>query len=71
MSFFPKTVQKILSGLPFEHIAYTPLELYLGKLDRAHGLAALATEWFWVVVLLVLAHLWWSHSVRKITIHGG
>jgi ABC-2 type transport system permease protein len=71
ISFFPKTAQKILAVLPFEHIAYTPLELYLGKLDRAHALGALATEWFWVLVLLVLAHLWWNHSVRNITIHGG
>jgi ABC-2 type transport system permease protein len=71
ISFFPKTAQKILAVLPFEHIAYTPLELYLGKLDRAQALGALATEWFWVLVLLVLAHLWWNHSVRNITIHGG
>jgi ABC-2 type transport system permease protein len=61
----------VLAWLPFEHIAYTPLQIYLGKLDRIHALRALATEWFWVVVLLVLAHLWWNRSLRDITIHGG
>jgi ABC-2 type transport system permease protein len=61
----------VLAWLPFEHIAYTPLQIYLGKLDRANVIRALATEWFWVVVLLVLAHLWWNRSLRNITIHGG
>ena len=71
MSFFPQTAQRILAWLPFEHIAYTPLELYLGKLDRAHALGALAAQWLWVVALLAVAHLWWNHAVRRITIHGG
>jgi len=48
MSFFPDKIQKVLAWLPFEHVAYTPLQIYLGKLDRAHALRALATEWFWV-----------------------
>src|SRR5277367_3574808 len=68
MGFFPERIQKVLAWLPFEHIAYTPLQIYLGKLDRIHALRALATEWFWVVVLLVLAHLWWNRSLRDITI---
>src|SRR6202161_3282308 len=34
MSFFPEWVQQVLAWLPFEHIAYTPLQIYLGKLDR-------------------------------------
>ena len=41
MSFFPMAVQVILAWLPFEHIAYTPLQIYLGKLDsRAAALRA-------------------------------
>jgi ABC-2 type transport system permease protein len=71
MAFFPEQIQKVLAWLPFEHIAYTPLQIYLGKLDRSQALRALATEWFWVAVLLVLAHLWWNRSLRDITIHGG
>ena len=71
MSFFPDKLQKVLAWLPFEHIAYTPLQIYLGKLDRAHVLRALGTEWAWVFALLILAHLWWNRSVRMITIQGG
>ncbi len=71
MTFFPHTIQQILAWLPFEHIAYTPLQIYLGKLDRAHALQALATEWFWVFALIILAHLWWNRTLRTITIQGG
>jgi ABC-2 type transport system permease protein len=71
MSFFPGAVQRVLAWLPFEYIAYIPLQIYLGKLDHAAALRALATQWFWIAALLVLAHLWWRRSVRNITIHGG
>jgi ABC-2 type transport system permease protein len=71
MAFFPEPVRRVLAWLPFEHIAYTPLQIYLGKLDTRHALLALGTQWAWVLVLLLAAHLWWNRSVRNITIHGG
>ncbi|MDE3109906.1 MAG: ABC-2 family transporter protein, partial [Acidobacteriota bacterium] len=71
MSFFPKPVAVAMAWLPFEHIAYTPLQIYLGKLDRAGALRALGAEWIWVVALLVLAHLWWNRSLRRLSIQGG
>ena len=71
ISFFPGSLQKVMAWLPFEHIASTPLQIYLGKLDRMHALRALAVQWFWVIALLALANLWWSRASRKITIHGG
>ena len=71
MTFFPGPVRAVLAWLPFEHIAFTPLQIYLGKLDPHQAELALATQWAWVIVLLVLAHLWWERATRKITIHGG
>ncbi|HKS82087.1 MAG TPA: ABC-2 family transporter protein [Candidatus Acidoferrales bacterium] len=71
MTFFPPVVQRVLAWLPFEHIAYSPLQIYLGKLNQAEALRALATQWIWIAVLMYLAHLWWSRSLRNITIHGG
>jgi ABC-2 type transport system permease protein len=71
MTFFPRSVQNVLAWLPFEHIAYTPLQIYLGKLDHHHVLIALGIEWFWVFTLMIAAHLWWESAVKKITIQGG
>ena len=71
MSFFPDRVQRILAWLHFEHIAYTPLQIYLGKLTHGDALKMLGIQWFWVFALLALAHLWWDRASQKITIHGG
>jgi ABC-2 type transport system permease protein len=71
MGFFPEPMRRVLAWLPFEYIAYIPLQIYLGKLDHPAALRALAAQWFWIVALLVFAHLWWNRSVRNITIHGG
>jgi len=71
LSFFPHAIRLISSLLPFEHIAYTPLQIYLGRLSLGETLQLLAIEYFWVAALLFLGHLWWLRATRKITIHGG
>ena len=71
LNFFPRPLQILSSWLPFEHIAYTPLQIYLGRLSLAETLRLLAIEYFWVAALLFLGHLWWIRATRKITIHGG
>lgn len=71
LSFFPRSLQIISSWLPFEHIANTPLQIYLGRLSLLQTLRLLAIEYFWVVALIFLGHLWWMRATRKITIHGG
>ena len=71
LNFFPRPLQIISSWLPFEHIAYTPLQIYLGRLTPPQTLRLLAVEYFWVVALIFLGHVWWMRATRKITIHGG
>jgi len=71
MTYFPETVQKIAAWLPFEHIAFTPLQIYLGKLSGLAAARVLVIQWIWVAALLWLGSLWWHRAARKITIHGG
>jgi viologen exporter family transport system permease protein len=71
LSFFPRSLQIISSWLPFEHIANTPLQIYLGRLSLLQTLRLLAIEYLWVAALIFLGHLWWRRATRKITIHGG
>ncbi|HUK29969.1 MAG TPA: ABC-2 family transporter protein [Candidatus Acidoferrum sp.] len=71
MTYFPKVLQKIAAWLPFEHIAYTPLQIYLGKLNGTEALKVIATQWVWIAILLWAGSAWWTRATRKITIHGG
>ncbi len=71
MTMFPPAVQTALSYLPFQHIAYTPLRIYLGKLNLAEVREALFVQLVWVGVLVILGGWFWKAMSRKITIHGG
>ena len=71
MTYFPKAAQTILAWLPFEHIAYTPLSIYLGKFSAGKAIELLCIEWVWVAILILAAHAWWGRATQKITIHGG
>ena len=61
----------MLRWLPFEHIAYSPLQIYLGKVEPGAAVGVLLIQWAWVAALAGLGALWWRVSIRKITIHGG
>jgi len=71
MTYFPAALQKVAAWLPFEHIAFTPLQIYLGKLSGIAAIKALAVQWLWIAILLWLGDLWRRRATRKITIHGG
>jgi ABC-2 type transport system permease protein len=71
ISFFPEIFQKMFAVLPFEYISYVPMLIYLGKLNGAGILKALAIQLFWVAALLGLGDAIWRWSSRKVIIQGG
>lgn len=71
ITYFPNAARTVLAWLPFEHIAYTPLSIYLGKFSTHQAIKLLCVQWAWVVFLLFAAHWWWEQATKKITIHGG
>lgn len=71
ISFFPGVFQKALAILPFQYISYIPVLIYLGKIQGAEIVRALAIQVFWVAALLAIGDVLWRWSSRKITIQGG
>ena len=71
ITMFPPAVAAAMAWLPFEHIAYTPLLIYLGKLDGAPLAQALAAQWLWAGLLLAFGSWFWDRMARKLTIQGG
>jgi ABC-2 type transport system permease protein len=71
LTFFPEPVRRVLDWLPFQHIAFTPLSIYLGKLGPRAAALALLAQWGWAAALLWLGDRWWRASAKQVTIHGG
>lgn len=71
MTMFPPAVEGLLGWLPFQHIAYTPLRLYLGKLGGAAAWTALGVQWAWALALFGFGGWFWRFMARKLTVQGG
>ncbi len=71
LTMFPAPLRAASRLLPFEHIGYTPLMIYLGKISWMEIAQALAIETFWVLALLAFGAWFWRVMSRKITVHGG
>ncbi|MCW5983263.1 MAG: ABC-2 family transporter protein [Bryobacteraceae bacterium] len=71
VTVFPSPLREISGLLPFQHIGFTPMMIYLGKLSWPEIGKAFALEWFWVVFLIGFGAWFWALLSRRITIHGG
>jgi ABC-2 type transport system permease protein len=61
----------VLAFLPFQHIGYTPMLIYLGKVTYQQAGEALAVQAVWIAALAVFGDWFWRVMARRITIHGG
>lgn len=72
LAFFPDTLRRIVSYLPFQSIYNTPLTILIrNSMPLQETLTMLAVQLFWVCVMLLLTSLFWRRSIRKITVNGG
>ena len=72
LAFFPDTLRRIVSYLPFQSIYNTPLTILIrNSMPLQETLTMLAVQLFWACVMLLLTSLFWRRSIRKITVNGG
>jgi ABC-2 type transport system permease protein len=71
MSFFPEKVRQVLAWLPFQHISFTPLQLYLGKETGLMAWRALGIQLVWAIALFAGGRILWRISIRRLSILGG
>lgn len=71
LALFPAPLRAFSSFLPFEHIGYTPMMIYLGKISWSQTGRTLTLELAWVIALLWFGYAFWNRMSRRITIHGG
>jgi ABC-2 type transport system permease protein len=71
ISFFPPGLQRAMAFLPFPHLSFTPLQIYLGKVRGPAAWEALGMQALWVLILFGFGRLFWKFSMRKLSVQGG
>ena len=71
ISFFPRGLQRFMAFLPFPHVSFTPLQIYLGKVRGLAAWEALGMQVLWVVLLFGAGRLFWKISTRRLSVQGG
>ncbi len=69
LSLYPEFMRSVVEVTPFALTTFTPVMIYLGKLN--YSLEVFALQLFWVIVLAVLLKFVWSFSIKRITVYGG
>jgi ABC-2 type transport system permease protein len=60
ISFFPELLQKISWLLPFQHLAFTPIQVMLGKYTLAEGLKGFLILAIWTAIAAFLRSFIWK-----------
>jgi ABC-2 type transport system permease protein len=71
LALMPAALQSVVGWLPFVHIATTPSNIYLGRVDTTGALGLVALEAAWCVALWLLGRVLWNRAVKVVTVHGG
>lgn len=71
LTLFPEWFQKISNILPFKEFIYTPVNIYLGQIGYNEIILVIIKQLIWIVVLYIIAKMFFNHAVKKITINGG
>lgn len=71
LTMFPPWFQTIANILPFKEFIYTPINIYLGRIEIEEIIFSIGKQILWIVILYILAKCFFNHSVKKITINGG
>ena len=69
--FMPAALRRIISFTPFESIYFTPVRIYLGELSGPQILSGMAVQLLWIVILGIIANLFWKNGVKKLVVQGG
>ncbi len=71
ITLFPTWFQNVANILPFKELIYTPINIWLGQISINEILCIILKQVLWIVILYVLAKLFFNHAVKKVTINGG
>jgi ABC-2 type transport system permease protein len=69
--FFPKWLYDIAQFLPFKLIYYTPISIYLGKVNAYDAALLIIQQCFWILLFVVIERIMWNRGTKRLIIQGG
>ena len=71
IAVFPAPLRTVSAWLPFEHIGYTPMTIYPGKVPAGQIPRVLLLDLIWIVTLAMAGKWLWVRMHKRLTVHGG
>jgi len=71
INFFPDSLVRWSQWLPFQHISYMPLMIYMGKVGGKELASVLLVECAWALALLLAGKWFWHVARLKLIVQGG
>lgn len=65
MVYFPETFQKVSFWLPFQHLAFTPIQIIQGKVNSIYAFSGLAILIAWTLVVSAMKTVFWQKGIRE------
>lgn len=69
--YLPGWLGTIAQWSPFAGLTSTPALIFVGRVGLGEGVALVAVQLGWVIVLWLLARLVWRAALRQLTVNGG
>lgn len=69
--FFPEWLRSIIDALPFKDMMYTPISIYLELVKGNQIIESILFQLVWIIILFILSRLFFSFSIKKVTVQGG
>lgn len=69
--FFPKELADLALALPFRLVYYTPIAIYMGKVNRFDLGWEIALQFMWIAIFWLVSRLIWRRAIHKLVIQGG
>lgn len=71
IAMWPDGLRELVYLLPFAAMVAIPIDVFLGKLQGADLVAALALQAFWAVAMLALGRVVLTAALHKLVVQGG
>ena len=70
-AMFPDVLARIFELLPFQYIVHVPVSIYMGILSTTEALISIGFQIMWVIILWLLATVFYSIAIKKVVVQGG